>query len=78
MNDQIRMFIAERLSISSHHVAKLAGIDKSSMSRFMNGGRLSTNNLEKLIKLFGIMVSFDETWLDKKPVKKGRPKKPVV
>jgi len=55
LSQQIRMLV-EKSSTSSYAIAQQAGIDKSAMSRFMNGGRLTMDKLDQLAKVLGISV----------------------
>lgn len=52
----------------------MADIDKSAMSRFMNGGRLTMEKLDQLARVLGVTVSSGEISKVPRPLEKGRPK----
>jgi transcriptional regulator with XRE-family HTH domain len=73
LSQQIRKLV-EKSSTSSYAIAQQAGIDKSAMSRFMNGGRLTMDKLDQLAKVLGVSVIQEVTQVKRPPVK-GRPRK---
>lgn len=73
LSEQIRDLVKES-STSAYAIARAAEIDKSAMSRFMNGGRLTMEKLDQLARVLGVTVSSDEISLVPRPLEKGRPK----
>lgn len=53
--DQIRRAV-DASGLSRYRIAKTLGIPESSMSRFMAGGGLSFENLDRLADLLGLGV----------------------
>lgn len=71
LSQQIRE-IVEKSPSSSYAIAKAAGIEKSAMSRFMNGGRLTMDKLDQLARVFGLVVTPEVSSVPL-PLEKGRP-----
>ena len=71
LSQQIRELV-EQSATSSYAIAREAGIDKSAMSRFMNGGRLTMDKLDQLGKVLGVVVT-PEVSVVPEPLEKGRP-----
>lgn len=76
LSQQVRELVTEQPT-SVYAIAKQAGIDKATMSRFMNGGSLTMGKLDRLASVLGIIVTSDVS-LVPRPLVKGRPpKKPI-
>ena len=73
LSQQVRELV-ERSSTSAYAIARAADIDKSAMSRFMNGGRLPMDKLDQLARVLGVTVSSGDISLIPRPLEKGRPK----
>lgn len=73
LSQQIRDLV-EGSSTSTYAIARAADIDKSAMSRFMNGGRLTMDKLDQLARVLGVTVHSDEISLVPRPLEMGRPK----
>ncbi len=71
LSQQIRDLVSQSPT-SSYAIAREAGIDKSAMSRFMNGGRLTMDKLDQLARVLGVAVT-SEVSLVPRPLEKGRP-----
>jgi transcriptional regulator with XRE-family HTH domain len=71
LSEQIRNFVKES-PMSPYAIAKEAEIEKSTMSRFMNGGALTMQKIDQLAKVLGLVVSSEVTL--RKSVERGRPK----
>lgn len=76
LSQQIRELV-EQTHASSYAIAKEAGIDKSAMSRFMNGGRLTMDKLDQLAKVLGVTITSEEVSPTPRPLEKGRPSQKV-
>ena len=55
MQDQIRELIRQQ-PCSTYRIGKLAFINKSSMSRFMNGKSLSGQSLDRIATVLGLQL----------------------
>ncbi len=55
-SDQIRAAI-DAASLSRYAICKATGFDQGSMSRFMRGDGISTDMLDRLADLLGLMVT---------------------
>lgn len=73
ISEQIREIVRQS-SMSPYAIAREAGIHKSVMSRFMNGGTLTMAKLDALANALGIIVSAEVARVPR-PLEKGRPKK---
>lgn len=71
LSQQIRDLV-EQSSTSSYAIAREAGIDKSAMSRFMNGGSLTMKKLDQLASVLGVTVTAKISKVPL-PLEKGRP-----
>jgi transcriptional regulator with XRE-family HTH domain len=76
LSDQIRDLIRE-YSTSPNAIAKEAGIDSTSISRFMNGENITVRKLDQLAKVLGVTVTSELSSVPL-PSEKGRPKKTKV
>jgi transcriptional regulator with XRE-family HTH domain len=76
LSQQIRDLV-QQAPTSSYAIAREAGIDKSSMSRFMNGGRLTMDKLDQLARVLGAVITA-EVSLVPRPLEKGRPSQTKV
>lgn len=72
LSEQIRDLVNQS-SMSPHAIAKEASIEKSTMSRFMNGGTLTMQKLDQLATVLGVSVQSEVSM--KKAVDRGRPRK---
>lgn len=71
LSDQLRQIILEQKA-SPSHIAKLAYIHKSTMSKFMNGDPLTLGALDRLSNVLGLrLISTKQP----APAIQGRPKK---
>lgn len=71
LSEQIREIIRQS-STSSYAIAREAGIDKSAMSRFMNGGNLTMGKLDQLASVLGVIVITEVSQVPRQ-LTKGRP-----
>jgi DNA-binding Xre family transcriptional regulator len=70
LSDQLRQLILDQWA-TPNHIARVALIDKSAMSRFMKGGSLTLHNLDKLARVLGVQLYATKTV---PPALLGRPK----
>lgn len=73
LSQQIRDLV-DGSPTSTYAIARAADIDKSAMSRFMNGGRLTMDKLDQLARVLGVTVHLDEISRVPRPLEMGRPK----
>lgn len=73
LSEQIRDLIRVS-STTPHAIAKEAGIDSTSISRFMNGENITVRKLDQLAKVLGVTVTSELSTVPL-PSEKGRPKK---
>ncbi len=73
LSQQIRDLVSQSAT-SSYAIARAAEISKSAMSRFMNGGNLTMDKLDKLAEVLGVIVTSEVSFVPL-PLVKGRPKK---
>lgn len=73
LSQQIRELVVEQPT-SVYAIARQAGIDKATMSRFMNGGALTMGKLDRLAGILGVSITSDVS-LVPRPLAKGRPQK---
>lgn len=76
LSEQIKELVRQS-STSAYAIAQQAGIDKSAMSRFMNGGKLTMDKLDRLATVLGVTVTREVSQV-KRPSVKGRPPKRKV
>lgn len=55
LQDQIRELIRQQ-PCSNYRIAKLANINKSSMSRFMNGKSFNGDTLDRIATVLGLQI----------------------
>ncbi len=72
LSEQVRALV-DKSPMSTYAIAKEAGIDKSTMSRFMNGGSLSLEKFDRLAQVLGIQIASSVAAVRKLPM--GRPSK---
>jgi hypothetical protein len=70
LSDQLRIIILDQLA-TPNRIAKIANIDKVTMSRFMRGGSLTLSNIDKLSQVLGIQLYATKTI---SPAVLGRPR----
>lgn len=70
LQETIRNLIREQ-PCTEYQIAKLAKIDKASMSKFMNGYTLNGKTLDKLAIVLGLKL---QSTIQNSPAKRGRPK----
>lgn len=75
LSQQIRDLISQSTT-STYAIARAADIDKSAMSRFMNGGNLTMDKLDKLAEVLGVIVTSEVSRVPM-PLLKGRPKERI-
>jgi len=73
LSQQIRKAVLQSPT-STYAIARAADIDKSAMSRFMNGGSLTMEKLDRLAGVLGVSIQFDGVSLVPRPLEMGRPK----
>ena len=76
LSEQIKELVRQS-STSAYAIAQQAGIEKSAMSRFMNGGKLTMDKLDRLATVLGVTVTREVSQV-KRPSAKGRPPKRKV
>ncbi len=72
LSEQIRDLVKQSAT-SPNAIARAAGIDSASMSRFMKGGNITVNKLDQLAKVLGVIVESEVSSIPLPP-DKGRPK----
>jgi len=73
LSEQIRELI-RNCSTSPFAIARAAGIDSTSISRFMNGGNITVKKLDQLARILGVEIQSSVS-LVPRALEKGRPAK---
>jgi len=71
LSQQLRELV-EKSATSPYAIGKAAGISKSAMSRFMNGGSMAMDKLDQLAAVLGVEIT-SQVSLVPRPLEKGRP-----
>lgn len=73
LSEQVRVLVRQSTT-SAYAIAREAGIEKSAMSRFMQGGTLTMQKLDQLGLVLGLIAKSEVSSVPK-PLERGRPKK---